>query len=211
LLDHTATDTNRNDVACPDVTGTDACPFCNVGVDAGAAEDEHGFWIRVPQQRDVCVDNFDGWSTTPEWDVDYVCTLNYQNYDAVIYVQFRPTACRFFGACTTVTDGAWIFINNAVTSTSATYDWGGNHRNDAIVVQYDGKKFNFSHSSIGFGARACQRPDCIQVFAANDTLIEDGCTVERSLPAVCVRVENDGSVAELIDTFAPCPGDPNYQ
>lgn len=37
----------------------------------------------------------------------------------------------------------------------------------------------------------------------------DGCTAERSLPVVCVRVTSDGSYPALADTFAKCPSDPN--
>ena len=35
--------------------------------------------------------------------------------------------------------------------------------------------------------------------------------VDRTLPVVCSQIQEDGSFDELQDSFAPCPGDPNYE
>ena len=53
--------------------------------------------------------------------------------------------------------------------------------------------------------------DCVQTYElGTGNLLEDGCTSDRTLPIACVRVLEDGTVPELIDTFEPCPGDPNF-
>ena len=56
--------------------------------------------------------------------------------------------------------------------------------------------------------------DCLVVSEPSPTgpgdLIEDGCTPERKLPIVCVQVDEFGQYPELIDTWAPCPGDQNF-
>lgn len=49
--------------------------------------------------------------------------------------------------------------------------------------------------------------DCLQVYDADDNLVEDGCTCDRTLPMVCVAVQTDGTWAALEDSFATCPGD----
>lgn len=53
--------------------------------------------------------------------------------------------------------------------------------------------------------------DCLQLLEGGGLVTEDGCTKERTLPVTCVQVADDGTVPELVDTFAPCPGDPNYR
>ncbi len=40
-----------------------------------------------------------------------------------------------------------------------------------------------------------------------DTLIEDGCTSERTLPVVCVQIDQSGGHDELVDQFEPCPSE----
>jgi hypothetical protein len=92
-----------------------------------------------------------------------------------------------------------------------SYDWGGNHHNDAIEFDAAGKHWRAYHSSFGFGWRQCQPMDCLQqTQGVGGTVIEDGCTKERTLPAVCRPIKADGSYDALVDSFKPCLGDPNY-
>ncbi|MBN2361761.1 MAG: hypothetical protein JXR83_20075 [Deltaproteobacteria bacterium] len=209
--------------ACPPTTDPDAGPADATARDAAATEesgridsgpctvDDHGFCIRVPQTRDVPWIDYGGSATTlPVLDVDYVCTLDYQTCHGFVYVQSHATTCEF--GCETTVDGAWISIGGSVSTVIASYNWGGNHANDSISVNHDDKVFKYYHSSFGWGWRACQPPDCTQVFQLDGiTLIEDGCTMARTLPQVCVRVNEYGSVPPLIDSFEPCDGDPNYR
>jgi hypothetical protein len=41
----------------------------------------------------------------------------------------------------------------------------------------------------------------------SNTPTTDGCTRDRTLPIVCVRVAADGTVPPLTDGFMRCPGD----
>ena len=48
----------------------------------------------------------------------------------------------------------------------------------------------------------------LEVMTASDDMIEDGCTCDRTLPALCVSVEDDGAWPAMEDEFAVCEGDP---
>ena len=106
--------------------------------------------------------------------------------------------------------GAWLSVDNLVSPIAASYDYGGRHHNDEITAEIEGASWRFAHSSYGFGFRVCQPMDCLQRLDAGGAVVEDGCTVERTLPIACVPVDADGTHGALSDTFAPCPGDPNY-
>jgi len=196
VADHATADTGRTDAGA---------------IDSGACTvDSRGFCIRVPQYRDVPWARMGGGTDLiPTLDVDYVCTLDDGATHGFVYLQARATSCNL--GCETTVDGAWTSVASTVAPVTAEYDWGGRHNNDTISVHANGKVYRYYHSSIGFGFRACQLPDCTLVYQADGTtLIEDGCTMARTRPQVCVRVADDGSVPALVDTFAPCPGDPNY-
>jgi hypothetical protein len=91
----------------------------------------------------------------------------------------------------------------------AYYDFGGNHANDWLEFELNGKHFRYYHSSFGLGYRKCQPMDCMQVSeSAGGRLIEDGCTDERTLPVVCVEIDPEESYYDdddLVDNFEPCP------
>lgn len=182
------------------------------GASGGGNDATFGFSIRAPEERSVnCTDVAD-----PQflYDEDFVCTFRHGTVDGYVYLQATPTDCQvLMGPTPTSFDAAaWISIDGVADSLDAVaYDHGGNHFNNTIEFSYLGSLYRIAHSSIGFGGRSCQPPDCIQVYEQDGaTLVEDGCTVERTLPVVCVAVETGGVVPELADTFAPCPGDPNY-
>ncbi len=54
--------------------------------------------------------------------------------------------------------------------------------------------------------------DCLQVYQSQgDAILEDGCTSDRTLPAVCLLVEEGKSYgpANFVDSFDKCLGDPS--
>ena len=127
-----------------------------------------------------------------------------------IYVQTTPIDINQF--CTPILSvvKAEISIDGQVEPLqNASYDYGGNHANDFLNFDYGGKSYEYYHSSFGWGFRSCQPMDCMRVDDGQH--VEDGCTMDRTLPVICVAIEADGSHADLVDTFAPCPGDPNYE
>lgn len=207
-------DRSARDVRLPDRAASDYGPWdaaaCQ-GEDAAWSAD-HGFCIRVPQVRDVPGETWSGEPNSyPELDLDHVCTLNYGTLRAFVYVQARDTYCVEMQGCSSTVDGAWISVDGVVSPIGATYNAGGNHHNDSLRIDYGGREFNYYHSSFGYGWRACQPFDCTEVYElGGTTLIENGCTVARTVPQACVRVGADGTVPPLVDNFAHCPGDPNY-
>ncbi|MBN1771321.1 MAG: hypothetical protein JXB32_08680 [Deltaproteobacteria bacterium] len=106
-----------------------------------------------------------------------------------------------------VTTGQVAAGGEVVPLAEATYDHGGNHHNDSLLFSHGGRSFQAYHSSFGFGWRCCQPMDCLQLLDAAGTVLEDGCTCDRSIPAVCVQVRPDGTWTALVDTFAVCAGD----
>jgi hypothetical protein len=189
--------------------------------DAGAVTNTFGFTMRVPQEHTITCDLGNpapcpGSDQLVESDMDWICTFSYGGTIGHVYVKATPVECSCFGMTRGATyqgRGSFISINGTVTpTTDATYDMGGGHNNDSMGFSYDGKYFTYFHSSFGSGYRKCQPMDCIQVYdAPAGTLLENGCTPERTLPAVCHQVEPGGSYGEgdFTDTFAKCPGDPN--
>ncbi len=175
-----------------------------------------GFAIRAPEERTVTCTGGDPSVTEPAllMDEDYVCTFVHEAVEGHVYVQATPTDCQqLMGAVpTSFTASGWLSIEGVTTPLEELlYDHGGNHLNNTVEFALDGLHYRYAHSSIGFGGRSCQPMDCLQVFEADGTtLVEDGCTVDRSLPIVCAPVEAAGVLPLLEDTFAPCPGDPNY-
>ena len=151
---------------------------------------------------------------------DWICTFKYGNLDGFVYVQGSPTSCRSVGMGVNPeisVDTSVLYVNGKYETLSAvSYEWGGNHHNDKFRFTYDGKVYEYFHSSYGFGGRSCQEMDCIRVFESDGTtLIEDGCKTfdddlsgVRSLPVVCRFASlDDGSFGDFTDTFEFCNGD----
>ncbi|MBI5542317.1 MAG: hypothetical protein HY901_00385 [Deltaproteobacteria bacterium] len=183
--------------------------------DAGGVVDEHGFTLRVPQERTIPVGGGIGpgpVETTTAWDIDYVCTFKHGALDGFFYVQATPLENRMMGmggGIVMQTEGGWLSFANVVTpAAGALYDYGGNHHNDSLEFDFQGKHYRYYHSSFGWGFRSCMPPDCLEVYQGA-TLEEDGCRSGRTLPVVCVEVAHDGTVAPLVDEYEKCPGDPN--
>lgn len=150
---------------------------------------------------------------------DWICTFEYANKKGYVYVQGTPTSCeaRFSLSPTITADTALLYIDGEyVTLEDLTYNWGGNHHNDSFRFTYDGKVYEYDHSSYGWGYRKCQEMDCLKVYEADGkTLIEDGCGEYeddlqnvRKLPVVCRFADiEDGSFGSFEDTFEFCNGD----
>lgn len=169
-----------------------------------------GFNIRTPQEHDVpCDAMFCGGSTTTRArDQDFLCTLSWEDRHAFIYMQAHPVSMLGFSGLQYAVDGVWHSDGMTARAVTGVYEWGGNHHNDTIQVDVDENRYRYNHSSYGFGFRACQPPDCLEVYVASDGgLVTNGCDPERTLPEVCVLVELDGGMAPLTDTFARCLGD----
>jgi hypothetical protein len=180
----------------------------------GGGIGEFGFELRVPQTHTLTC-------TGPDFpsgfdmdipDKDWLCTFEDGTVQGYIYVRATPASLSQYCAPIMNTVLAQISIGGQVsTLSSARYDWGGNHNNDSIAFDYGGQHYRYYHSSIGFGYRACQAMDCMQTYQGDGvTLVEDGCTMQRTQPVVCVAIGADGTAPALVDTFSPCPGDPNY-
>ncbi|MBN1610556.1 MAG: hypothetical protein JW940_28255 [Polyangiaceae bacterium] len=200
----------------PDPGRSGAGPGGSAGDSGDDGGGTYGFSIRAPKEREVtCSENPMG-STDPALltDEDFVCTFAYGSVEGYVYVQATPTDCRMLmGATPSSYDATgWISVDGDVSQLDGiSYDHGGNHFNNTFEFDYGDRHYRIAHSTIGFGGRSCQPPDCVQVFEEDaTTLVEDGCTKERTLPVTCVAIEEAGVVPSLADTFAPCPGDPNY-
>ncbi|TNF36002.1 MAG: hypothetical protein EP329_05655 [Deltaproteobacteria bacterium] len=204
-----ATDTGGADTVA-DTGGADTS-------DEDTVANDYGFAIRYPATHTIpCA------SPSPELpiddleqpDADWLCTFAYGGASGMVYLRATPTGCVVSLTGNPVFDqcAGWIALDGTVSPLAdAGYDWGGNHHNDTITFTWDGKRFTFDHSSLGWGWRACQEPDCLVVHDATGALVEDGCTMERTLPAVCRLIGTDGTWGSFEDTFAVCDGDPNYE
>jgi hypothetical protein len=178
--------------------GVEDSGLADASVEDAGERGTYGFPIRVPQVRSV-----DGMSIR---DADAICTLEWQSVDALIYVQAHATQWVGLGGFEFETDGVWISDGTTASPIEGSYDYGGGHHNDSILADVGANRFRFYHSSFGFGFRACQPPDCIDVYDGEMNPVEYGCD-GRTLPAICVEIAEDGAVPPLVDTFEKCPGD----
>ena len=197
------------DLPSPDIPAGDT-QRDQIGGDAGP----YGFPITPPGTKTVTCPGppFMPMPTPREVsDVRWVCTFRYQATTAHVYLEATVVSCEDrFGDTPLFTVTRALISENGMLSNLANpaYEIGG-HLNDKISFGWDGKRFEYFHSSLGFGARKCQPMDCLNVLTGGGMLIEQGCAPSRTLPQVCVPVGGDGVVPPLIDTFKKCPGDVN--
>ncbi len=168
------------------------------------------FNVRVPNQESYVCESpiMETSETIAEHDI--ICTFKHDKLDGFIYMQGTPTSCSGFMQMFPVIENPKIqlYVNGAEAKVSETaYDWGGNHHVDEISFVYDGKKYAYNHSSMGFGWWPCQEMDCMKVYSANGELIEDGCGLDRTIPIVCNVVDKDGKFGTFEDNFKVCNGD----
>ncbi len=163
------------------------------------------FEIRTPGTHAVTCD--DG-STEELSDVDHLCSFEDGEVRGELYVQATPVDCVVMMSAQPIFEVvASLKIGDRLEPLpGASYDFGGNHNNDALTFDYGGKTFRYYHSSFGFGWRRCQPMDCAQITEGESLF--DGCTCERTHPVVCAVIAEDGSHEPLTtDGFAVCLGD----
>jgi hypothetical protein len=217
-------DGQGNDNHDANVDPTDA------GVHDAAVDPDGGtqteFPIRRPASHDfTCTDG-----PATFWDTDHLCAVPIEDATVELYIQATPTACNPNGYSSTpiFADPAVYYRRGGeVFPTEGAYDWGSGHHNDAIKFFLDGVLYVIWHSSIGWGWRSCAPPDCLlqcnpgTTYETCDYLggySVDGCAREAGgppppLPVICVLVNADGSVPDLVDPWSgedsllPCGGD----
>ncbi|MBN1653433.1 MAG: hypothetical protein JXA30_06620 [Deltaproteobacteria bacterium] len=184
------------------------------GGDGGSGSGgEFGFNYRLPQTHSlICAGGVGDPNPQEFLDVDWLCTFDYDGLNGHLYLQSTPISCtRTMSAVPEFeTYNAQLSIDEQIVPLqNAQYVWGGNHHNDSLAFDHNGKSYDYNHSSFGYGWRACRNMDCMRVD--DGVSLDDGCTVDRTLPVVCVQIQPDGTHEPIIDTFEPCLGDPNYQ
>ncbi len=178
-------------------------------------ENAFGFTMRIPQEHSVpCESEFPYIpDELVQKDMDWICTFVHGVQQGYVYIQSTVVDCETMMSATGVFEvqGAYFSSQGVVTPLqNAGYNWGGNHHNDWLFFDHDGKSYRYYHSSFGFGWRTCQTMDCLQVYPLGGTTpTEDGCTSDRTLPVVCLEVEAGKSYteADFVDNFAKCKGD----
>ena len=198
-------------VACGDDSSSSSVNGPDPESSGSAAETNPAkiFKVRTPNQESYVCESPMGTTETIA-DHDVICTFKHGKAEGFVYMQGTPNSCSGFMQMFPVVDNPKIqlYVNGAEAKVSkATYDWGGNHHVDEISFVYDGKKYAYNHSSMGFGWRPCQEMDCIKVYSADGELVEDGCGLDRTIPIVCNVVDKDGKFGSFEDQFQVCEGD----
>lgn len=175
---------------------------------------------RVPQKDVYTCSMDDGYISMKQSfeQRDFICSFKYDGREGFIYAQASPTSCIQSMGLDPVysTDTAVMYIGGKYTPiTDLVYDVGGNHRNDNFRFTFEGKVYEYDHSSYGWGYRKCHTMDCLRVYEADgETEILDGCASfdedlnnVRKLPIVCRFADEEGKFDDFTDTFEICEGD----
>ncbi len=187
-----------------DPAGDAAGEIADTAGDTAACEGTafHGFCVRVPGKHVL--------PSGEQWDLDQLCTYASGGNPGFLYVQATPSVLDDVTGLQYATVGAWVSFGDVAQAVTAKYDGGGNHRNDWCEIDFGKTVLKYYHSSFGYGWRCCQPMDCFQVLDGPAGAVTDnGCGADRMHPVVCVKVQQDGTWADLVDTFAKCAGDPN--
>ena len=178
------------------------------------------FKTRVPQKDVYTCSMDDGYISMKQSfeQRDFICSFKYDGREGFIYAQASPTSCIQSMGLDPVysTDTAVMYIGGKYTPiTDLVYDVGGNHRNDNFRFTFEGKVYEYDHSSYGWGYRKCHTMDCLRVYEADgETEILDGCASfdedlnnVRKLPIVCRFADEEGKFDDFTATFEICEGD----
>ena len=174
----------------------------------GSAGSGELFDFRIPQTRTLeCTGSGPVEGPQEFADADWLCTLEDGDVRGQIYVQASAVSCMvLMSAVPTYEVQLQVAVGDTVSTVEgATYDSGGNHRNDWLSFDFGGKTYQYDHSSFGAGWHACHPMDCLRI--TEDRSTDDGCTCDRTHPVVCVQIQADGTHDELLDTFEVCDGD----
>lgn len=197
------------------VTGGSGGSGGGSGTGGTPGEGEYGFSYRSPGSKSVTCAGEIGSQTMDEPDQDWLCTFHHGGRTDYVYLRASATGECLPGLYVPQykLELAQISSDGAVTPLDhAQYDYGGNHHNDTVSFDFEGRIHKYGHSSFGYGGRRCQPMDCRVVYAAgSSTTVEtDGCTSARTLPEVCVAIKADRTHAVLTtDPYKKCPGDPS--
>ena len=170
------------------------------------------FETRIPNQKAIHCKIEESY-TSFEKDVaerDLICSFKYNDEEGFVYVQSNPTKC--IGSNLNPhyeVHKAEFYVNGSMKEISnVRYYGGGDHGIYGIDFTYNGKVFKYGYSTMGMGGRPCQNVDCMQVYEADGkTVVEDGCTEERTLPIVCRPADEDGDFGSFEDTYHVCKND----
>lgn len=180
-----------------------------ISAGAGNVVHELGFEIRTPRAHTMdCAYNRD--PTNPLLgdvpETDWLCTFKHAGVSGHVYVQSTPVACHYMMGVLTgeYESRGWLELDGTVSELSnVDYTWGGVHHVDSLSFELNNRKYTYGHSTMMYG-RPCQLVDCISVSTLDGTLIENGCTEERTLPVTCVPIAADGTHRDLTDHYVTC-------
>ncbi len=170
------------------------------------------FPIRKPNKTALnCVAEFDDrdWS-----EIDHLCLIDNSELKVEIYVQGYPKVCGAFSIPEYKASRVFIKVKDEISVIPGNYDLGGRHRNDSISFLYNNNSYKIWHASLGWGYRACTRPNCLIVcnneevcnLLRSTKVSKNGCERRAGdpppdLPVTCVRINDDGTVPELLDPW----------
>jgi hypothetical protein len=193
-------------------TGGSSALGGTTGTGGSSGVGDYGFTFTIPGSiKETCTAEM-GVISQDVPDADWLCTLHLGAKTAYVYAQSNASgATCIMSLVPTFTATAQLSVDGVVSDlANAQYDWGGNHHNDSLKVDYQGKTYKYYHSSFGFGWRKCASMDCVNVYPEGSTTLQtEGCASARTLPEVCVSIKADGTHDPLVDTFKKCVGDPN--
>ena len=170
------------------------------------------FNTRVPNQKAIHCKVEEAY-TSFEKDVaesDLICSFKYNGEEGFVYVQSNPTKCVGSNLNPHYeVHKAEFYVNGSMKEISdVRYYGGGGHGIYGIEFTYNGKVFKYDYSTMGMGGRPCQDVDCMQVYETDEkTVVEDGCTEERTLPIVCRPADENGNFGSFEDTYHVCKND----
>jgi hypothetical protein len=187
---------------------------------AGTLDNPWGFPLRKPETRTIECSFAYSEDLAPQTleDADQICTFAYGALSGALYLEATVVDCEYYYALVgSFSSRVWLSVGGQLLPVDhPEYSLGGDHFTDSLSFDHDGLHYVYYHASFNEYYRACQPMHCMRVYDGSaesydtSSLIEDGCTTDRTLPVVCVAVAPDGSVPPLEDSFAPCPNDPNW-
>ncbi len=196
----------------PDVIDPDVIDDVDADDTSGDTSGPDEFDIRVPDQESLKCES--DWEDYFLAQVDHLCRIDNDEMVADLYIQSSPTDCGEWGNPTYETDNVWLRIDGDITSTTGEYEFGGRHHNDMISFLHEGSWHRLWHSSIGWGWRACTRPDCLVICEPDvDCVVDstegvavDGCLRDAgdpppALQVICVQVNADGTLPPFEDPW----------